>query len=53
VIGLTPLKAGQYPIKAIEDEQYEVVKSTATVCYLTSHELEQVIKSRDAVIINV
>jgi hypothetical protein len=52
VIGLTPLKAGQYPIRAIEDEQYEVVKSKARVCYLTSHELEQVIKSRDAVIIN-
>jgi hypothetical protein len=52
VIGLTPLKAGRYPIKAIEDEQYEVVKSKATVCYLTSHELEQVIKSRAAVIIN-
>jgi hypothetical protein len=52
VIGLTPLKVGQYPIKAIEDEQYEVVKSKATVCYHTSHELEQVIKSRAAVIIN-
>jgi hypothetical protein len=52
VIGLTPLKAGQYPIKAIEDEQYEVVKSTATVCYLTSHELEQVIKLGNAVITN-
>jgi len=53
VIGLTPLKAGRYPIKAIEDEQYEVIKSKARICYLTSHELEQVIKSRDAVIINV
>ena len=52
VIGLTPLKAGRYPIKAVEDEQYEVAKSTATVCYLTSHELEQAIKSKAAVIIN-
>ena len=52
VIGLTPLKAGRYPIKAVEDEQYEVAKSNATVCYLTSHELEQVIKSKAAVIIN-
>ena len=52
VIGLTPLKAGRYPIKAIEDEQYEVVKSNATICYLTSHELEQIIMSKAAVIIN-
>lgn len=52
VIGLTPLKAGRYPIKAIEDEQYEVVKSKATICYLTSHELEQIIMSKAAVIIN-
>jgi hypothetical protein len=52
VIGLTPLKAGRYPIKAIEDEQYEIVKSNATICYLTSHELEQIIMSKAAVIIN-
>jgi hypothetical protein len=52
VIGLTPLKAGLYPIKAVEDEQYEVAKSKSTVCYLTSHELEQVIKSKAAVVIN-
>lgn len=52
VIGLTPLKAGQYPIKAIEDEQYEVAKSKTTICYLTSHELEQIITSKAAVIIN-
>jgi hypothetical protein len=52
VIRLTPLKVGRYPIKAVEDEQYEVAKSTATVCYLTSHELEQAIKSKAAVIIN-
>ena len=31
VIGLTPLKAGRYPIKAIEDEQYEVIKSRHAV----------------------
>jgi hypothetical protein len=52
VIGLTPLKAGRYPIKAVEDEQYEIAKSKVTICYLTSHELEQVIKSKAAVIIN-
>jgi hypothetical protein len=52
VIGLTPLKTGSYPIKAIEDEQYEVAKSDATICYLTSQELEQIIKSKCAVIIN-
>jgi hypothetical protein len=52
VIGLTPLKAGRYPIKAIEDEQYVVAKSNATICYLTSQELEQIIKSKVAVIIN-
>ncbi|QWD16045.1 hypothetical protein G6702_08960 [Polynucleobacter paneuropaeus] len=52
VIGLTPLKVGKYPIRAIEDEQYEVAKSKATICYLTSHELEQIIKSKAAVIIN-
>ena len=52
VIGLTPLKVGQYPIRAIEDEQYEVAKSQAAVCYLTSHELEQIITSKAAVIIN-
>jgi len=52
VIGLTPLKTGTYPIKAIEDEQYEVAKSDATICYLTSQELEQIIKSKGAVIIN-
>ena len=52
VIGLTPLKSGSYPIRAIEDEQYEVAKSKATICYLTSHELEQVIMSKAAVIIN-
>lgn len=52
VIGLTPLKAGRYPIKAIEDGQYEVAKSKATICYLTSQELEQIIKSKSAVIIN-
>jgi hypothetical protein len=52
VIGLTPLKVGSYPIRAIEDEQYEVAKSKATICYLTSHELEQVIMSKAAVIIN-
>jgi hypothetical protein len=51
VIGLTPLNAGRYLIKAIEDEQYEVVKSKATIFYLTSHELEQVIISKAAVII--
>lgn len=52
VIGLTPLKTGSYPIKAIEDEQYEIAKSDATICYLTSQELEQIIKSKGAVIIN-
>ena len=52
VIGLTPLKTGSYPIKAIEDEQYEVAKSDETICYLTSQELEQIIKSKGAVIIN-
>ena len=52
VIGLTPLKTGSYPIKAIEDEQYEVAKSDATICYLTSQELEQIIKSKGAVIIH-
>ena len=52
VIGLTPLKVGQYPIKAIEDEQYVVAKSNATICYLTSQELEQIITSKAAVIIN-
>ena len=52
VIGLTPLKVGSYPIRAIEDEQYEVAKSDETICYLTSQELEQIIKSKDAVIIN-
>jgi hypothetical protein len=52
VIGLTPLKTGSYPIRAIEDEQYEVAKSDATICYLTNQELEQIIKSKDAVIIN-
>ena len=52
VIGLTPLKVGSYPIRAIEDEQYEVAKSKATICYLTSHELEQIIMSKAAVIIN-
>lgn len=52
VIGLTPLKTGIYPIKAIEDNQYEVAKSAATICYLTSQELEQIIKSKVAVIIN-
>ena len=51
-IGLTPLKAGMYPIKAIEDEQFEVTKSKATICYLTSEQLEQVIKSHIAVVIN-
>ena len=52
VIELTPLKVGRYPIKAIEDEQYEVAKSKATICYLTIQELEQIIKSKSAVIIN-
>jgi hypothetical protein len=52
VIGLTPLRAGQYPIKAIEHEQFEVTKSATTICYLTSEQLEQVIKSNTAVIIN-
>jgi hypothetical protein len=52
VIGLTPLKVGRYPIRAIEDEQYEVAKSKATICYLTSQELEQIIKSKAAVIVN-
>lgn len=52
VIGLIPLKAGRYPIKAIEDEQYEVAKSDATICYLTSQELEQIIRSKAAVIVN-
>jgi hypothetical protein len=52
VIGLTPLKAGMYPIKAIEDEQFEVAKSKATICYLSSEQLEQVIKSHIAVVIN-
>ena len=52
VIGLTPLKAWRYPIKAVEDEQYEIAKSKVTICYLTSNELEQVIKSKAAVIIN-
>jgi hypothetical protein len=52
VIGLTPLKVGIYPIKAIEDHQYEVARSASTICYLTSQELEQIIKSNVAVIIN-
>jgi hypothetical protein len=52
VIVITPLKAGRYLIKAIEDEQYEVTKSNTTICYLTSQELEQIIKSKAAVIIN-
>lgn len=52
VIGLTPLKSGIYPIKAIEDEQFEISKTKTTVCYLTSTRLEQIIKSKTAVIIN-
>ena len=52
VIGLTPLKVGRYPIRAIEDGQYEVTKSKTTICYLTSQELEQIIKSKAAVIIS-
>ena len=52
LIGLTPIRAGQYPIKAIEDEQFELTKSGDTVCYLTSEQLERVIKAKAAVIIN-
>lgn len=52
LIGLTPIRAGQYPIKAIEDEQFELTKSGNTICYLTSEQLEQVIKAKAAVIIN-
>lgn len=52
VIGLTPLKAGIYPIKAIEDGQFELAKSEAIICYLTSEQLEEVIKSHIAVVIN-
>lgn len=52
VIGLTPLKAGRYPIMAIEDGQYEVTKSKVTICYLSSDELEEIIKSKVANIIN-
>jgi hypothetical protein len=35
-----------------QSEQYEVTKSDETICYLTSQELEQIIKSKGAVIIN-
>jgi hypothetical protein len=52
VIGLTPLRAGIYPIKAIEDGQFELTKSEAIICYLSSEHLEEVIKSDIAVIIN-
>jgi hypothetical protein len=52
VIGLTPIRAGQYPIKAIEDEQFELTKSGNTICYLTSDQLEQVIKAKAAAIMN-
>jgi len=52
VIGLTPLKPGIYPIKAIEDGQFELTKSEALICYLTSEQLEEVIKSNIAVVIN-
>jgi hypothetical protein len=52
LIGLTPIRAGQYPIKAIEDEQFELTKPGDTICYLTSEQLERVIKAKAAVIIN-
>lgn len=52
VIGLTPLKAGIYPIKAIEDGQFELTKAEAVICYLTSEQLEDIIKSHIAVVIN-
>lgn len=37
---------------AIEDGQYEVTKSKVTICYLSSDELEEIIKSKVANIIN-
>lgn len=52
VIGLVPLKAGSYPIKAIDEDQFELLKSQSTICYLTNQRLEEVIKSKAAVIIS-
>jgi len=52
VIGLTPIRAGQYPIKSIEDDQFELTKSETTICYISNDQLEQVIKSKAAVIIS-
>jgi hypothetical protein len=52
VIGLVPIKAGIYPIKAIDEDQFEVVKSKETICYLTSQRLEEAIKSKTAVIVS-
>ena len=43
VIGLTPIRAGQYPIKSIEDDQFELTKSETTICYISNDQLEQVI----------
>jgi hypothetical protein len=52
VIGLVPLKAGAYPIKAVGEDQFEVLKSKSTICYLTNQRLEEAIKSKSAVIIS-
>lgn len=52
VIGLTLLKVGQYPIRAIEDALFEVTKANSTICYISSVELEKFIKKQTAVIIS-
>jgi len=50
--GFTPLIVGEYPIRSIERDQFEITKSDNTICYLSNKKLEDKIKENAVVIIN-
>jgi hypothetical protein len=50
--GFTPLHVGEYPMKSIEGDQFEITKPNNTICYLSSKKLEDKIKANAVAIIN-
>jgi hypothetical protein len=39
--GFTPLSIGDYPIRTLDDGQFEIVKPDGSLCYVFSVKLEE------------
>ena len=44
--GFTPLRIGDYPIRTLDDGQFEIVKPDGSKCYLSGAKLEEKIQAK-------